>query len=185
MSFKTTASQRVHLYQIASEMKTFGLSDQFIADAVQLGEYYEGMYDLFEQWQDSDASERAEIVSDIQKEIYEAQGQPTKPQHKPSNLPTASFNKESALNEQAQQSNQNKLGDNEYAHISDAHILEQAQMQRTEALKTAMIILTAKTQRELENQGLLPIGRQEPVSSYTTDELIITARQLLDFVING
>ena len=51
MSFKTTASQRVHLYQIASEMKISGLSDQFIADAVQLGEYYEGVYDLFELWQ--------------------------------------------------------------------------------------------------------------------------------------
>ena len=83
MSFKTTASQRVHLYQIASAMKASGLSDQFIADAVQLGEYYEGVYDLFELWQDSDAGERAEIVSDIQEEIYEAQEQPSKPQHKP------------------------------------------------------------------------------------------------------
>jgi len=83
MSFKTTASQRVHLYQIASEMKASGLSDQFIADAVQLGEYYEGIYDLFELWQDSETGERAEIVSDIQEEIYEAQEQPAKPQHKP------------------------------------------------------------------------------------------------------
>ena len=83
MSFKTTATQRVVLYQIASKMKGFGLSDQFIADAVQLGEYYEGMFDLFEIWLEADEAERAEIVADMQEEIDEAQEQPQKPLHKP------------------------------------------------------------------------------------------------------
>ena len=83
MSFKTTATQRVRLYQIASEMKQVGLSDMFIADAVQLGEYYEGMFDLFELWLDGDTDERSAIIADMQEEIDEAQEQPSKPLHKP------------------------------------------------------------------------------------------------------
>ena len=83
MSFKTTATQQVRLYQIASAMKNAELSDQFIAEAVQLGEYYEGMFDIFVLWEESDEAERAEIVADMQEEIDEAQEQPSKPQRKP------------------------------------------------------------------------------------------------------
>ena len=78
MNFQTTPTQRVQLYQIASEMKQTGLSDQFIVDAVQLGVYYEGMYDLFILWLESDTLERNEIVSDMQEEIDEETGQPGK-----------------------------------------------------------------------------------------------------------
>ena len=83
MNFQTTPTQRVQLYQIASEMKQTGLSDQFIVDAVQLGVYYEGMYDLFILWLESDGLERNEIVSDMQEEIDEYQEQPQKPLLKP------------------------------------------------------------------------------------------------------
>ena len=83
MSFKTTATQQVRLYQIASAMKNADLSDQFIAEAVQLGEYYEGMFDLFVLWEEADEADRAEIVADMQEEIDEAQEQPSKPQRKP------------------------------------------------------------------------------------------------------
>ena len=83
MSFKTTATQQVRLYQIASAMKNADLSDQFIAEAVQIGEYYEGMFDLFVLWEEADEADRAEIVADMQEEIDEAQEQPSKPQRKP------------------------------------------------------------------------------------------------------
>ena len=83
MNFQTTPTQIVQLYQIASEMKQTGLSDQFIVDAVQLGAYYEGMYDLFILWLESDTLERNEIVSDMQEEIDEYQEQPQKPLLKP------------------------------------------------------------------------------------------------------
>ena len=53
---------------------------------------------------------------------------------------------------------------------------------RTETLKMAMSILDLKTQRELENQQLLPTGRQTPVHSYTAEELIAEAQKLLNFL---
>lgn len=82
MSFKTTPAQRVQLYQCASEMKNQGLSDEFIATAVRLGEYYEGIFDLFEIWLE-DIENRDETIADIQEEIDEHQEQPTQPLHKP------------------------------------------------------------------------------------------------------
>ena len=82
MNFKTTPAQRVQLYQIASEMKNADLSDEFIVKAVQLGEYYEGVFDLFELWLE-DIDVRDEIAADIQEEIEEYQEQPSQPLHKP------------------------------------------------------------------------------------------------------
>jgi very-short-patch-repair endonuclease len=53
---------------------------------------------------------------------------------------------------------------------------------RSETLKMSMTILDSKKQREIENQQLLPPGRQKPVESYTTDDVIASARLLLEFI---
>ncbi|MBT8374683.1 MAG: hypothetical protein KJN80_07215, partial [Deltaproteobacteria bacterium] len=82
--FKTTAEQKTKLYEIATSMKQSGLPDIFIASAVELGCYYEGIYDLFELWnEESDESEREQIISDIQNEIDEYKEQPREPVKKP------------------------------------------------------------------------------------------------------
>ena len=46
--FKTDPEQKVRLYQIATLMKQEDLPDIFISKAVEVGLYYEGVYDLFE-----------------------------------------------------------------------------------------------------------------------------------------
>ncbi len=82
--FRTTAEQKVMLYQIASKMKASGLSDQFIAGAVKLGEIYEGAFDLFKLWdEEEDAGEQDKIIADIQHEIEDWEDMPTEPQKKP------------------------------------------------------------------------------------------------------
>ena len=45
----TNAAQKVKLYEIAAQIKQHGIPDVFIADAVEIGLYYEGI-DLFELW---------------------------------------------------------------------------------------------------------------------------------------
>ncbi len=76
-TFKTTPEQKVRLYEIASLMKKEGLADSFIADAVEIGLYYEGVYDLFELWaEEDDLEEKGQIVSDLQEEIDEYKEQP-------------------------------------------------------------------------------------------------------------
>jgi DNA-binding phage protein len=82
--FQTSDAQKVTLYKIASEMKLSGLSDKFIADAVEIGRYYEGVYDLFELWAtEVDPDFKEQIVANIQAEIDEFCEQPKKPTKKP------------------------------------------------------------------------------------------------------
>lgn len=83
-TFRTTNTQKVRLYQIASDMKGRGLSDLFIAAAVGLAEYYEGAYELFELWASEEKpSEQDQIISDLQEEIDEYAEQPKTPVKKP------------------------------------------------------------------------------------------------------
>lgn len=83
-SYITSDEQKVRIYQIASLMKDEGLSDNFIASAVKLAEYYEGAYDLFELWvEEEDKSYKDQIISDIQDEIVEHAEQPSSPVKKP------------------------------------------------------------------------------------------------------
>ena len=80
---KTSDAQKVTLYKIASEMKLSGLPDKFIADAVEIGKYYEGVYDLFELWANEDDPEfKEQIVANIQAEIDEFSEQPKRPTKK-------------------------------------------------------------------------------------------------------
>lgn len=76
--------QRVRIYQIATEMKSKGLSNAFIADAVKLAEIYEGAYGLFDLWAtEKDSKEKDHIIADIQDEIDEYKEQPQMPIKKP------------------------------------------------------------------------------------------------------
>lgn len=72
--YQTTDEQKVRLYKVATMMEQAGLSDKFIANAVEIGCYYEGVFELFELWaEEEDEEERAQIISDIQVEINEHQ----------------------------------------------------------------------------------------------------------------
>ncbi|MEX0798170.1 MAG: helix-turn-helix transcriptional regulator [Bacteriovoracaceae bacterium] len=82
--YQTTDEQKVHLYKIATLMEQAGLPSKFIASAVEIGCYYEGVYNLFELWdEEEDQDEKAQIISDIQEEIDEYAQQPQKPVKKP------------------------------------------------------------------------------------------------------
>jgi hypothetical protein len=77
--YKTTEEQKIKLYKIAANMKKFGIDTCFIADAVKIGEIYEGAYDLFCLWADEkDDLEKKNIISELQKEINEYKEQPEK-----------------------------------------------------------------------------------------------------------
>lgn len=82
--FQTTAAQKVNLYKIAALMKQEGLSNKFIADAVEIAVYYEGVYDLFDLWaNESDPDFKKDILAQIQTELDEYEEQPKKPTKKP------------------------------------------------------------------------------------------------------
>jgi len=53
---------------------------------------------------------------------------------------------------------------------------------RVDTLKMAMTVLDSRVKREVENQMLLPTGRQANVDSYSIEELIVEANKILDFV---
>lgn len=53
---------------------------------------------------------------------------------------------------------------------------------RVDTLKMAMTVLDARVKRDVENQMLLPTGRQTNVDSYSVEELIVEANKILDFV---
>lgn len=53
---------------------------------------------------------------------------------------------------------------------------------RTETLKMAMSILDSKVQRAIENQQLLPTGRQSPVESYTATDVCNEASRLFEYI---
>ena len=60
-------------------MNNCKIDESFIADAVKLGEVYEGAFDLFCLWADEkDDLEKKNIISELQKEINEYKEQPEK-----------------------------------------------------------------------------------------------------------
>lgn len=82
--FRTTAEQKVMLYQIASQMKASGLSDQFIAGAVKIGEIYEGAFELCKLWEEEeDSEEKDNIIAALQDEIEDFEEMPSEPKKKP------------------------------------------------------------------------------------------------------
>ncbi|MCK5072899.1 MAG: helix-turn-helix transcriptional regulator [Bacteriovoracaceae bacterium] len=82
--YKTSDSQKIRVYAIATEMSNAGLSASFVAGAVELALIYEGVYDLMELWsEEDDANEFEQIIADIQEEIEEYAEMPKKPVKKP------------------------------------------------------------------------------------------------------
>ena len=82
--YTTTPAQKVQVYQIAAKMKSAGLSDEFVSDAVALATEYEGAYDLMVLWsEESEQEAQGEIVADIQEEIDERLASPKRPTQKP------------------------------------------------------------------------------------------------------
>ena len=62
------------LLQTAAAMYRAGLPNEFIVKAVELGCYYEGVFDLCEIWaEESDPKECDILISEIQNEIAEAE----------------------------------------------------------------------------------------------------------------
>jgi hypothetical protein len=53
---------------------------------------------------------------------------------------------------------------------------------RSETLKMAMTVLDARIKREIDNQQLLPVGRQTHIEPYSIEELIVEAQKILSFV---
>lgn len=82
--FETSPKQKIKLYEIATSMKASGVDDSFIANGVEIGLVYEGVFDLFELWaEEKDQNERNIILADIQDEIDEYKEQPKKPFKQP------------------------------------------------------------------------------------------------------
>lgn len=80
--YRTSEEQKIRLHEIADNMKDSGLDTAFIADAVCIGEVYEGVFDLFCLWDEEDLIEKEKIISDLQKEINEYREQNKKPTYK-------------------------------------------------------------------------------------------------------
>ncbi len=78
--FKTTAQQRVELFGIATAMSGAGLPDEFVANAVELANVYEGTFELMKLWMmtESAPEAREEIVAHIQEAIDERTDTPGK-----------------------------------------------------------------------------------------------------------
>ena len=53
---------------------------------------------------------------------------------------------------------------------------------RTELLGMAIGILEHRTQRQFENEHLKPEGTRQPVNPYATEDVLIVAEKLMDFV---
>ena len=69
-TYATTSEQRISLYGIATLMRSSGLLTDFIDRAVLLATVYEGAYELMKLWEnETDQSERDEIIADLQEEI--------------------------------------------------------------------------------------------------------------------
>lgn len=70
--FTTTIKQRVKITKIAIDMYISGLPKNFVLDAVKLGYYYEGIYDLFELWStEEDPFYQDQIIIALEDEILE------------------------------------------------------------------------------------------------------------------
>ena len=66
------AYKNVELIEIGHQMNKKGLSEEFVAAAVQTAFEFEGVYDLVKMWaEETDEEERNEIVADIQDMIDE------------------------------------------------------------------------------------------------------------------
>src|SRR5579872_1546552 len=62
--------RELELFEIAGQMKSSNLSDEFIAAAIRTALDYEGVADLVIMWsKETDVAERDEIVADIQEMI--------------------------------------------------------------------------------------------------------------------
>lgn len=69
-TFEYTPAHEMKLFEIALEMKKNGLSDEFITEAIKTALHYEGVAELVELWdQETDVSERNEIIADLQEMI--------------------------------------------------------------------------------------------------------------------
>lgn len=65
--FHMTAHRQIELFKIAAEMEKACLPEEFIAAAIRTALEFEGVADLVTLWaQESDSTERDEIVADIQ-----------------------------------------------------------------------------------------------------------------------
>lgn len=53
---------------------------------------------------------------------------------------------------------------------------------RTDLLGMAIGIVQEKVQRQFENEHMKPDGQRSPVAPYTTEDVIIEAEKLYDFV---
>ena len=68
--FKTTHEQILKLASIMMEMEKSGLDGDFIVEASELARTDQGLFDLMALWVDAnDATERDEIVADIQESL--------------------------------------------------------------------------------------------------------------------
>lgn len=68
--FLTTDEQKVRVYEIAAEMSQKKLSAQFISACVEQALHYEGTHDLMVLWSEAkSATERNEVLADLQDEI--------------------------------------------------------------------------------------------------------------------
>lgn len=82
--FKTTPEQVMNLASIMVAMKTAGVEPAFIVKASELARTDQGTYDLMAMWLSaSDASERDEIVADLQESLDDYEEAPDEPLKKP------------------------------------------------------------------------------------------------------
>lgn len=69
-TFEYTPAHEMKLFKIALDMKKNGLTDEFVAEAIKTALHYEGVAELVELWdKETDASERSEIIADLQEMI--------------------------------------------------------------------------------------------------------------------
>jgi hypothetical protein len=82
--FRTTTEQAMTLASIMVEMGRAGLDDQFIVAASDLARSDQGLYDLMAMWSAAtDATERDEIIADLQESIDDYGDAPATPVKKP------------------------------------------------------------------------------------------------------
>ena len=74
-NYQIPSEAQVDLYAIATEMREAGLSDSFIAGAVDAAREYQGIHDLMMMWAETEGGEKDEIVADIQDLIDEVADQ--------------------------------------------------------------------------------------------------------------
>lgn len=69
--------QQVDLFEVGLQMRNAGLPAKFVADAVDVGREYLGVYELMTMWAEiEDEKEREAVVADIQEMIDECRSEP-------------------------------------------------------------------------------------------------------------